>query len=118
MTIQKIGALTAEDIDRILNALNDPTDTIIAHMVPSRAFRVVKRADDLTFRVEQLSRQAGDKWLILSTHKGDEPWESFGPAWNDASEKQKDFLLEMRKLKVAQNQKLREAGAGVLNVPI
>jgi hypothetical protein len=108
--------LSPETIDRLLNALNDPTDTVVCHMVPTRAFRVIMRKDRLTFRVEQLSRQAGDKWLPLSTHKGDDPWESYGPAWNDAAEKQKAFLMEMRKLKVAQNQKQREAGAGVLHV--
>jgi hypothetical protein len=115
MTI--IGAtLTPETIDALLNALNDPEDTIIAHMVPTRAFRIVARKGLLTFRVEQLTRQAGDKWVVLSTHKGDVPWESYAPAWNDASEKQREFLMEMRKIKVAQNQVLREEAAGVLHV--
>lgn len=104
--------LTPETINRLLNALNDSEDTIVAHMVPTRAFRVIMKKDTLTFRVEQLSRQAGDKWLPLSTHKGDDPWESWPAAWDDASKKQQAFLMEMRKLKVAQNQTLREVTHG------
>jgi hypothetical protein len=105
--------MTPSFIEKIMCAVNDPADRIVVHFVPSRAFRVITK-DDKTFRVEQLSRQGGDKWVALSTHTNANTWEAFSSAWNDGSDKQQKFLLELRKLKVEQNQKMREAGANVL----
>ena len=62
---------------------------------------------DLVFRVEQLdppNRQALKpewKWRAISTHAGDEPFESFGPALDDAIVKQARLK---EKIKLAQHQ--------------
>lgn len=109
MTIARVN-LTEAQIKAIMCKVADGEE-IVAHFVPSRQFRIVKLPGDKTFRVEQLSRQAGDKWLPLSSHTGTFDWESFPVAWNDASEKQKKFLLEMRRLQIDTNQKAREHAA-------
>lgn len=109
--------LTEEEVETLLNRVKDG-ETVIAHCVPTRAFRVVMLDGEKTFRVEQLVRQAGDKWVTLSTHTDDFRWKAYDDALRDAVTKNRDFLLEMRKLKVARNQALREAQAGkTLHVP-
>lgn len=109
--------LTEAEVEALLNKVNDG-ETVICHCVPTRAFRVVMLADAKTFRVEQLVRQAGDKWMTLSTHSFETPWRAYDDALKDAVMKNRDFLLEMRKIKVARNQALREAQAGrTLYVP-
>lgn len=109
--------LTEEDIEVLLNRVKGG-ETVIAHCVPTRAFRVVMLDGAKTFRVEQLVRQAGDKWVTLSTHTDDFKWKAYDDALKAAILANRDFLLEMRKIKVARNQALRAAQAGTtLYVP-
>lgn len=63
---------------------------IVAHCVPTRAFRVIAMPGERTFRVEQLTT-ASWTWLPLSTHSGDAVFESFVPALNDMIDKQETF---------------------------
>lgn len=104
--------LSEEMVEKLLNKVNEG-ERVIAHCVPTRAFRVVMLEDgEKTFRVEQLSRQHGDKWIPVSTHTGTFKWEAYDTALTRAVEANREFMLEMRKLKVQQNQALRAAGAG------
>jgi hypothetical protein len=103
--------LTEDQVEALLNKVKDG-ETIVAHCTPTRAFRVVMLDGEKTFRVEQLVRQAGDKWVALSTHTDDFKWKAYHAALEAAIENNKKFLLEMRKIKVAQNQAIRAAKAG------
>lgn len=92
--------------------INDcPVGTrVVAVTVPTRAFRVIALDGDLVFRVEQL--EAGSwKWQPRSTHSGDEEFESFGPALQDAINKQEQFKLKIRQAQIAQRQAMRVAEA-------
>jgi hypothetical protein len=109
--------LSEEEIDVLLNKVG-AGEKVIAHCVPTRAFRVIMIADEKTFRVEQLVRQAGDKWVPLSTHTDDLRWKAYKDALDAAILANRNFLLEMRKIKVERNQALRAAQAGkTLHVP-
>lgn len=101
-----------EDEVAELMQLVEPGERIVLHCVPSRAFRVVTK-DDVTFRMQQLTRQGGDQWVTLSTHTDNEgeAWASYPAAAHDATEAQRVFLLEMRKIKVERNQLQRELDA-------
>lgn len=74
---------------------------VFAVAVPTRALRIIHDDLALKFRVEQLDPT---KWLwrAVSTHAGDEAWESVGPAFNDMAEKQARLK---EKIKLAQHEK-------------
>lgn len=90
--------MDVEQATKIINAVQ-PGWRVIAVTVPTRALRVI--ADDLnmTFRVEQLDARDWS-WRVISTHAGDEAWESLGPAIQDATAKQARLK---EKLKLAQH---------------
>jgi len=82
---------------------------VIAIAVPTRAFRIVLVDEKETiFRVEQLVRQAGDKWVVLATCHDIIPWRSYHEALEFMVKANQKFLLEMRKIKVERNQLQRE----------
>lgn len=103
--------LSEAQVATLMQATDDG-ERVVAHAVPSRAFRVTTK-DDITFRVQQLSRQAGDKWTTLSTHTDNEreTWVSYPAALDKSHEYQRIFLLEMRKIKVERNRLQRELDA-------
>lgn len=102
--------MTPEQQDEVLNSQVPEGARVIAHCVPTRAFRVIALAGDMTFRVEQL--EAGSwKWTTLSTHSGDEEFESFGPALQDAIDKQEQFKKKIIKAKIDHKQAVRLAEA-------
>lgn len=101
--------MTPEQIEVVMNQC--PAGArIVAITVPTRAFRVIALGGDLVFRVEQLEAGAWT-WQPRSTHAGDEVFESFGPALQDAIEKQEQFTLKIRRAQVAQRQAMRTAEA-------
>lgn len=73
---------------------------VVSIAVPTRALRVIRDEACITYRVEQLDARDWS-WVIISTHTGDEPWESWGPAWQDMVDKQARLK---EKLKLAQHQ--------------
>lgn len=87
---------------------------VIAVTVPTRALRVLMLEGEKTFRVEQLTPRTWI-WRTVSTHNGDEPWESFGPALQDAIDKQEQLKLEINRAMIAQRQAQRLAEAKALN---
>jgi hypothetical protein len=109
--------LTEKQIAKLLNKTNEG-ETVICIAVPTRAFRVVQTKDPKAFRVEQLSRQAGDKWLPLALHKGDFTWEAYSVALGDMLKRNNDFMLEMRRLKVERNRLMRANEMGAMDVAI
>lgn len=87
---------------------------IVAHMVPTRAFRVIELAGAMIYRVEQLD--AGQwKWRTISTHVGDEEHESFHIAVQEGVAKQEEFKKKIVKAKLAQKQAQRTAEAELQN---
>jgi hypothetical protein len=102
--------MTEDQIKAILNKTNREGDRIICIAVPTRAFRIVTD-DDVTFRVEQLVRQAGDRWVTLTTSHEVIPWTAYPEAITAMVEANKKFLLEMRKIKVERNKLQRELDA-------
>lgn len=109
--------LSRKEIEAIMTRCKDG-EQVVVHAVPSRAFRVVMIAPDAKqFRVEQLGREGGDRWLPLSLHSGTFAWESYRPALEAMIHAQRDFLLELRKLQVKTNHMKRAAAAGALHVP-
>jgi hypothetical protein len=92
--------MTPEQIDTLMNQIDPPDARIVAHCVPTRAIRVIALKGDLTFRVEQLEPGAW-KWRTISTHSGDEPFESFGFAVDDAVRMQARLK---EKIKLAQHE--------------
>lgn len=75
---------------------------VIAVTVPTRALRVIVEEDLYRkFRVEQLD-PTNWSWRAVSTHLGDEEWESLGPAIQDATNKQARLR---EKIKLAQHEK-------------
>lgn len=88
------------ETDRIINAV-EAGWRVISVMVPTRAIRVVADDADLKFRVEQLDFAANFTWRVVSTHVGDEAFESFHPALKDAIGKQARLK---EKLKLAQHE--------------
>lgn len=81
---------------------------MIAHCVPTRAFRVIAMPGDKVFRVEQLQPQVW-KWAVLSTHAGDTEFESFGVALQDAIDKQETFKRKIIQAQNRQRQAERQA---------
>lgn len=84
--------MTNEQAAQIINA-TDAGWTVLAVAVPTRALRVIGDDLGLKFRVEQLDPGTGPlngtyKWRPVSTHAGDESFESFGPAMQDMINKQ------------------------------
>jgi hypothetical protein len=87
------------DVDRIMNAVPEGWQ-MIAVAVPTRALRVIVEDDHKKFRVEQLDARTWT-WGAISTHLGDDPWESLGPAIQDMCTKQ---VRLKEKLKLAQHE--------------
>lgn len=82
--------------------LTDTGWTVLAVAVPTRALRVIGDELRLKFRVEQLDPADGFfKWRPVSTHSGDEAFESFGPALDDMIVKQARLK---EKIKLAQHE--------------
>lgn len=106
--------MTPEEQVAVLNRDVPEGGRIVAHMVPTRAFRVIEMPGALTYRVEQLD--AGQwKWRTISTHIGDEEHESFHVAVREGIDKQEEFKKKIIKAKVAHNQATRAASAGLTN---
>lgn len=87
------------DVDKIINTV--PAGwCVIAVAVPTRALRVIAEDLHMKFRVEQLD-PTNWSWRAVSTHQGDEAWESLGPAIQDAVNKQARLK---EKIKLAQHE--------------
>jgi hypothetical protein len=93
-----------------MNATEVEGATIVAHCVPTRAIRVLMLKGELTFRVEQLDPSVW-KWSALSTHSGDDPWESYGPALEAATAMQERLKLKIQ----ASIQQSKRARLSILN---
>lgn len=92
--------MDAAETDRIVNAV--PAGwRVLAIAVPTRALRVIAEDLNIKFRVEQLD-PTNWSWRAISTHQGDEEWESFGPAIQDMIIKQARLK---EKIKLAQHEK-------------
>lgn len=91
--------LTLEAVDKIINTVAFGWN-VVAVAVPTRALRLIR--DDLarSFRVEQWHPDK-NKWQVVSSHQGDEAWESLGPSLGDMITKQAR-VKEM--IKLAQHQ--------------
>jgi hypothetical protein len=66
--------------EKIINAIPEGWCVISISVPPG--LRVITEDLHLTFRVEQLDTNTW-LWRVISTHRGDEAWESFGPAIHD-----------------------------------
>lgn len=75
----------------------------MAVAVPTRALRVVREDAAIKFRVEQLDVSVPGKytWRPVSTHVGDDPWESLGASLGDLQQKQARLK---EKIKLAQRE--------------
>ncbi len=104
--------MTPEQVDLIMNHSEIEGSRVVAALVPTRAIRVLALSGDLVFRVEQLEPGVW-KWRTLSTHAGDEEFESFGPALDEAIKQQERLKL---KIQAAQQQNMR-AKLAVQNAP-
>lgn len=104
--------MTEAEITKLLNALpprEDSHERIIAFAVPTRAFRIVLvDASETTFRVEQLHRQGGDRWVVLATCHDIIRWRAYDEALDYMVKANQKFMLEMRKIKVERNRLQRE----------
>lgn len=98
------------EIDRIMNAVEVEGATVVMHCVPTRAIRVLMLKGELIFRVEQLNSGIW-KWQTLSTHSGDEPWESYEPAFDAAVAAQSRLKLKLQ----AAIQQQKRARLSILN---
>jgi hypothetical protein len=87
-------------VDKIINTVPEGWN-VVAVTVPTRALRVIVEDTKLKFRVEQLD-PTNWSWRAVSTHAGDEAWESLGPAIQDAITKQTRLK---EKIKLAQHEK-------------
>jgi hypothetical protein len=88
------------ETDRIVNAVSVGW-RVIAIAVPTRALRVIVEDLNIKFRVEQLD-PTDWSWRVVSTHSGDDAWESLGPAIQDMLNKQARLK---EKIKLAQHEK-------------
>jgi hypothetical protein len=88
------------NVDKIVNLVPEGWN-VIAVAVPTRALRVVVEDNFLKFRVEQLD-PTNWSWRVISTHIGDEAWESLMPAMVDMVNKQTRLK---EKIKLAQHEK-------------
>lgn len=93
--------MNAEQAAKIINQVTDGWH-IVAVAVPTRALRLVRDELALKFRIEQLDITANFTWRVVSTHVGDEAWESLLPGLDDMRHKQVR-LKEM--IKLAQHEK-------------
>jgi hypothetical protein len=75
-----------EQAGKIINAV-EPGWHVVAVAVPTRGLRMIRDELALIFRIEQLDARTM-KWRPVSTHTGDEAWESLGPALGDLQSKQ------------------------------
>lgn len=91
--------MDVKETDRIVNAVPKGWRPV-AVAVPTRALRVVAEDLNMKFRVEQLD-PTNWSWRAVSTHSGDEAWESLGPAIHDMINKQARLT---EKLKLAQHE--------------
>jgi hypothetical protein len=102
--------MTPEQQEVILSRDVPEGGRVIAHMVPTRAFRVIELAGAKTYRVEQLD--AGTwKWRTISTHIGDEEFESFNVALKEGIDAQEKFKSKILKAKAEHNHARRIAEA-------
>jgi len=97
--------MTPEKAAEIINS-TEPGWRVLAVAVPTRALRVIGDDLGLKFRVEQLDPGTGPlkgvyTWRPVSTHAGDESFESFGPAIQDMCTKQ---VRLKEKIKLAQHE--------------
>ena len=86
-------------VDKIVNAVPAGWH-VLAVAVPTRALRIIRDDLALKFRIEQLD-PTNWSWRAVSTHQGDEAWESLGPAFNDMAIKQSRLK---EKIKLAQHE--------------
>lgn len=92
--------MDVNETDRIVNAVSVGW-RVIAIAVPTRALRVIVEDLNIKFRVEQLD-PTNWSWRAVSTHAGDDAWESLGPAIQDMIVKQARLK---EKIKLAQHEK-------------
>lgn len=78
---------------------------IVAHATPTRAFRIICNTEEKVFRVEQLEAVVW-KWHTLSTHAGDEVFESYQPALDDMIAKQEAFKQKIIRARIEQKNAL------------
>lgn len=104
--------MDVSQVDRIMNATDVEGSTVVAHCVPTRAIRVLMLKSQLTFRVEQLDPSVW-RWSALSTHSGDDPWESYSPALDAAIAAQARLKLKLQ----AAIQQSKRAQLSILNDP-
>ncbi len=92
--------MDVNQVDAIVNARPEGWE-VVGIAVPTRALRVIRDAahNNLIFRVEQLDARTW-AWVIISTHTGDDPWESWPHAYRDMVEKQ---IRLKEKLKLAKH---------------
>lgn len=95
--------MTPEQVDLVMNQTELVGSHVVAITVPTRAVRVLALEGDLVFRVEQLDPGVW-KWRTLSTHAGDEVFESFGSALDEAIKMQARLKL---KIQEAQRQNMQ-----------
>lgn len=93
--------MTPEQTATIINTVEEGWH-LVCVAVPTRALRIIRDAMSLKFRVEQLDPTGGVfKWRVVSTHAGDESFESFLPALSDLITKQARLK---EKIKLAQHE--------------
>ena len=88
--------MDAEQTSKIINQVTDGWH-LVSVSVPTRALRIIRDDLALKFRIEQLDVASNFTWRPVSTHAGDEAWESLRPALDDLHQKQVR-LKEMIKL--------------------
>lgn len=91
--------MDAEQAAKIINASPGVGWRILTVAVPTRALRIIVDDLGLKFRIEQLEPKPPGvyKWRVVSTHAGDESFESYVPALQDMINKQAK-LKELIKL--------------------
>lgn len=108
--------LTKEQEEKLLNKVQ-AGERVVCHAVPTRAFRIVALKEDKHFRLEQLSRQRGDKWMPISLHHSPFAWKAYHeealPALIGANQQ---FMQKLREIKVQQRHLYRAEQAGALDV--
>ncbi len=83
-----------EQASKIINVV-DAGWHIVAVAVPTRALRLIRDELAMIFRVEQLNPKNW-KWKPISTHAGDEAWESFGPGITEMMKMQARFKEKIK----------------------
>lgn len=107
--------LSEEQISKLLNKVSKG-ERVVCHAVPTRAFRIVVLSNETHFRLEQLSRQRGDKWIPLSLHHEVIPWRAYDEALTALVAANQKFMQQMRQIKVQQRHLYRAQQAGALDV--